>query len=126
MSRVDRRPSSALSLAFIVGLFFSTAGRVSAQAWVPQSGHGAVTISFQRISNTGHILSDGYLLERNRSLNISLSFEIDYAVTDRLSFSFGLPYVSGSIRILFRPRGSSPFCPRTSVAAGNRVRRILG
>ncbi len=81
-------------LAF-VGIALAFACRANAQAWAPQRGQGAVDGLFQRISNTGHRLSDGFLAKGGQSVNQSVYVEADYAVTDRLSFSAGLPYVAG-------------------------------
>ncbi|MEO5926778.1 MAG: hypothetical protein ABIR70_23395 [Bryobacteraceae bacterium] len=64
------------------------------QAWVPQQGQGAVTLAYQRISNTGHRLDTGVDLTGD-SVNMAAYLGIDYATTNRLSFSVGLPYVWG-------------------------------
>jgi len=96
MDRVYCRSQSTLLLSFVVvGLFLAMASSAKAQAWVPQSGQGAVTISFQRIHNTGHRLFDGYEAKVAASVNLSAYLETDYALTDRLSFTAGLPYVMG-------------------------------
>src|SRR5205809_446037 len=96
MAYLNRWSHSALSPAFAaIGLFFAIVSHGNAQAWVPQRGQRSISISYQRINNYGHILSDGNLFERRRSLNISLYLEADYGVTDRLSFTAGLPYVFG-------------------------------
>src|SRR5262245_53407770 len=70
-----------------------TGALVHSQAWAPPKGQGAVTFSFQRIDNTGHRLSDGFLLERFQSVNMSAYLEAEYALTNRFSVSAGLPYV---------------------------------
>ena len=113
MVYLDGRAHSALFRIFaVIGLFFP-ASHVDAQAWVPQRGQGSISISYQRINNTGHILSDGHLFERRRSLNISLYLESDYAVTDRLSFTAGLPYVFGKYTDPLPPAGVIiPFLPK--------------
>lgn len=78
---------TALLLAFAVAL--------QAQAWVPQRGQGALTFYYQRISNTGHRLSTGQFIRGGQSLNQALYLGVDYALTNRLSFTVGLPYVFG-------------------------------
>src|SRR6266511_2358406 len=96
MAYLDRWFHSAPSLAFAaIGLFFAIVRHGNSQAWVPQRGQGSISISYQRINNYGHILSDGNLFERRRSLNIFLYLEADYGVIDRLSFIAGLLYVFG-------------------------------
>jgi hypothetical protein len=95
----------------IIGLALTIAGDAAAQAWVPPRGQGAVTASFQRISNTGHRLSDGFLAKGGYSTNLSAYIETDYAVTDRLSFSAGLPYVAGKYTDSNPPPPPIPFLP---------------
>jgi hypothetical protein len=64
-----------------------------AQAWVPPAGSGSVTVASQTIDNTGHLLTDGSLLPDGKSRNASLYFEVEYAITNRLAVSAGLPLV---------------------------------
>ncbi|MBK5299080.1 MAG: hypothetical protein JJE40_18155 [Vicinamibacteria bacterium] len=64
-----------------------------AQAWPAPDGTGAVTVSTQVIDNTGHRMTDGYWLQDGKSRDVSAMVEFDYALTDRLSISVGLPYV---------------------------------
>jgi hypothetical protein len=78
---------------------------------VPQGGQGAVTISYQRISNTGHRLSDGFLDKGGRSLNMAVYIEGDYAFTDRFSVTAGLPYVFGKYTDPNPPPPIFPFLP---------------
>lgn len=69
------------------------ASSASAQAWVPPAGQGALTVAFQAIDNTGHILTDGSTLPQGKSRNASIYLEVDYALTDRLSVAAGIPFV---------------------------------
>jgi hypothetical protein len=64
-----------------------------AQAWPAPAGSGSVTVSTQVIDNTGHRMSNGFLLPDGRSRNVSASIDLDYAFTGRWSISAGLPYV---------------------------------
>jgi hypothetical protein len=66
---------------------------LAAQTFTLPQGVGAVTLSWQYIDNTGHRLSDGYLRVAGQSVTTSADFELDYGVTDRLSATFGIPYV---------------------------------
>ena len=63
------------------------------QAWVPPAGTGSVTFLTQMIANTGHRLDDGSLLPDGKSTDVGLYVEFEYALTDRLSLSAGIPYI---------------------------------
>lgn len=76
-----------------LGLVVAVAPSATAQAWVPQAGQGWVTVAFQGIDNTGHVLRDGSTLPVGKSRNASAYVEAAYAVTDRLSLSAGVPFV---------------------------------
>lgn len=95
MTRVFRGGMSAGAclLAPIV-LMCAMAADAAAQAWVPPAGVGTVGISFQDIDNTGHRLDDGSFLPGFESISRSLLLDVDYAFTDRLSISAGLPFVA--------------------------------
>jgi hypothetical protein len=69
------------------------ASRAAAQAFTAPQGVGSVTLAWQYIDNTGHRLSDGYFFARGDSATTSLSLDVDYAATDRLSASVGIPYI---------------------------------
>lgn len=66
---------------------------VLAQAWAPAAGQGSVTIAVQAIDNTGHVLGDGSTDPSGKSHNAAIYVEVDYAITDRLAVSVGVPYV---------------------------------
>ncbi len=107
----QRASRSARSLISVVIWLCSAMSQASAQAWVPQRGQGSVTVSYQRISNTGHRLSNGFLVEGGQSLNIAAYIEVDYAVSDRFSFTTGLPYVFGKYTASGPPPPGIPFLP---------------
>ena len=111
MSGVPRGPGSIWSVMFAVFGVLASVTCVDAQAWVPQGGEGAITISYQRISNTGHRLTDGSLMDVGQSLNMAAYLEADYAVTDRLSFTAGLPYVFSKYTDPNPPPPQLPFLP---------------
>jgi hypothetical protein len=75
-----------------------------AQAWVPPAGVGSVTVIAQAIDNTGHRLNDGSLLRDGKSTNIGLYAEVEYAFSDRISVSAGIPYILAK----YRGPGPSP------------------
>ena len=94
MDRVPRVARLAFTLApLTLAAFAAAATPAWAQAWVPPAGRGSVTVAVQTINNTGHIDTDGVFLRIGRSVNTRILFEADYALTDRLSLSAGLPFV---------------------------------
>lgn len=84
--------------ARLVGLTAALSAGLSssafAQAWVPPANIGFVTVAYQQIINTGHRLDDGSFLPGFESASRSMLVNFDYAVSDRFSFSVGLPYVA--------------------------------
>jgi hypothetical protein len=65
----------------------------AAQAFTLPRGVGGVSLAWQYIDNTGHRLSDGLLRKAGESVTTSAVFDLEYGVSDRLSASFGIPYV---------------------------------
>jgi hypothetical protein len=92
-ARVRHRARSAAVLSFSAAAVMASPHTAVAQAWVPPAGAGAITVVFQNIDNTGHLLTNGSLLPDGKSRDASLYFEAEYALTDRLSVSAGLPFV---------------------------------
>ena len=80
--------AAGLALAWVLA-----ASPVRAQAWVPPAGQGTVTIASQVIDNTGHVLTDGSTVYQGRSRSAAIYLEADYAITDRLSVTVGIPFV---------------------------------
>jgi hypothetical protein len=74
-------------------LWIISVKNVKAQAWVLPRGEGIITFTYQRIDITGHRRTNGLLVPRGASLDMSLYLEAEYAFTKRLSISGGLPYV---------------------------------
>jgi hypothetical protein len=66
---------------------------VCAQAWVAPAGIGSISVAGQRIANTGHFVDDGQRVDAGQSTDASVYVEAEYAATDRLSLSLGIPYV---------------------------------
>ena len=77
----------------LLSILVLTARAVCAQAWVAPAGIGSVSIAAQRIANTGHFVDDGQRLDVGQSTDASVYVEAEYAATDRLSLSLGIPYV---------------------------------
>src|SRR5215831_17754923 len=84
---------SASSYAVIATLWVMTANQAEAQAWVLPRGEGDISFTYQRIDNSGHRRTNGFLVPRGRSLDMSLYLEAEYAFTNRLSVTAALPYV---------------------------------
>ena len=71
----------------------ATPSVASAQAFTAARGIGSVTLAWQLVDNTGHRLTDGMTVERGQSVTTSVLLETEYAITDRLSASAGIPFV---------------------------------
>jgi len=74
-------------------LLLATPLSAHAQAWAPPGGVGSISFISQGIDNTGHRRTNGTLVPKGRSVDLTLYFQADYAITDRVSVSVGLPYV---------------------------------
>jgi len=85
--------ASSLFVALVVCAAVLAPAMTHGQAWPAPAGAGSVTMSTQVIDNTGHRLSDGFRLPDGKSRSASAVVEVDYAVSDRLAVSLGLPYV---------------------------------
>lgn len=82
------------TFALVPALLFLPARPASAQAYTPPAGVGAVTLGWQYVDNTGHRMTDGYLLKAGTSVDMTLFVETEYGFTDRLAASIALAYVS--------------------------------
>jgi hypothetical protein len=65
----------------------------AAQAFTPPSRVGSVTVAWQWVDNTGHILTDGTLFPRGQSVTTSLLAEVDYGVTERFAATASVPFI---------------------------------
>jgi hypothetical protein len=80
--------------ALLIGAVAMTCpGIAHAQAWTAPKGAGSVSFVYQQVENTGHKLTDGFLIPDGKSRNVTFYVEADYALTDRFSVSLGLPFV---------------------------------
>ena len=120
MTRRGRRPArpcawsarSSLPLALLTfATLLASIRPVGAQAWVPPAGVGTVNITFQKIDNTGHRVTDGSLQVNGKSTDVAIYAEAEYAVTDRFSVSIGLPYVFAKYVDANPPPPFIPFLP---------------
>jgi hypothetical protein len=90
---VDRQTDLLRAAAVVAAVAIVAPTPLFAQAFTLPQGVGAVTLAWQYVDNTGHRLSDGFLVRRGESVTQSALLEAEYGVTDRLSASFGIPYV---------------------------------
>lgn len=113
----------AFSIALLTLAVFSSPDPASAQAWVAPPGVGSVTVAVQALDNTGHTDTDGVFLQIGRSVNTRIDVEADYAITERLSVTAGLPFVFAKytdtvpygppgVSVGDVPAGQIPFPPR--------------
>src|SRR5262249_7624537 len=94
MSRGHRESFVAIvSLFLALVLLCSTSHNAGAKAWVLPKGSCTISLMHQRLYNTGHRRIGGLLAEVGQSTNTALYVEGEYALTDRLSVSAGIPYV---------------------------------
>ena len=65
----------------------------AAQVFTPPARVGSVTVGWQWVENTGHILTDGTFFPRGQSVTTSLLVEVDYGVTERFAATASVPFV---------------------------------
>ncbi len=99
------------SYVVATALWLIAANDAKAQAWVLPSGEGAISFTWQRIDNTGHRRTDGFLVPHGASLDMSLYLEAEYAFTNRFSVSAGFPYVFAKYTDPNPPPTGIPFLP---------------
>src|SRR6476469_2912830 len=103
---------SRFSYLLALASFVTTANDAKAQAWVLPGGEGAISFAYQRIDNTGHRRTNGFLVPRGRSLDMSAYLEAEYAFTDRFSVTASLPYVFAKYTDPNPPPPQIPFLPQ--------------
>ena len=60
---------------------------------MPPAGIGVVSVVYQSIDNTNHRLTDGSLFDGYDSVSRGVLLSLDYAISDRFSFTIGVPYL---------------------------------
>ena len=93
-ARVSHRARSICAPLVAVGVSLCCPRAAFAQAWPAPARVGAVSFVYQAVANTGHRLHDGSMLRGFDSYSQSLLINVDYAVSDRFSFAFGIPYLA--------------------------------
>jgi hypothetical protein len=89
MAFLHRCGPTALGL----GLVLLSGPEASAQAFTPGKGLFSLTSLYQVVENTGHRMSDGYMLRDGQSTSTAALLEGEYAVSDRLAVTLGLPFI---------------------------------
>jgi len=80
------------SVAALVAILVVPAS-VAAQAFTPPPGVGSVTVAWQWIDNTGHILTDGTFMPRGQSVTSGVLAELDYGIAERVAATVAVPFV---------------------------------
>ena len=88
---MTNRQTGLFGVAAIVAMLEFTPSPLDAHAFTLPQGVGAVTLAWQYVDNTGHRLTDGFLLEAGPSVSQSALLEVEYGITDRLSATIGIP-----------------------------------
>jgi hypothetical protein len=91
--RDDARVRLAVVWGFATGIVLASASTAFSQAWVAPAGVGAVTVAMQNLEFTGHNVTDGTYFPIGGSVHNRVDIEADYAITDRLSITAGIPLV---------------------------------
>jgi hypothetical protein len=91
----------------------------AAQAFTPPGGVGSVTLAWQYVDNTGHRLSDGYLLKHGQSETTGIFLETEYGFTDRLAASLAVAYVFAKYTDPDPPPPPIPYLPVDSCHCWN-------
>lgn len=94
------RPRAA-ALGLLLGL--ATPGAVSAQAWLPTKGEGAIGLTFGDYGFDGHFDSKGQRVPYGGTNGLSLAGDITYGVTDRFAVTASLPFVASKFTGTFPP-----------------------
>lgn len=81
-----------------LGLLLGGSPEAAAQAFTPGQGLLAVTTLYQVVDNTGHRLSDGFMLRDGQSISMGGLVDAEYGVTDRFAVTLGLPYILAKYR----------------------------
>jgi hypothetical protein len=84
-------PRGPSLVALIVALLVPALA--TAQAFTPPPQIGSVTLAWQWVDNTGHILSDGTFFPRGQSVTTSALAEVEYGVTERFAATASIPFV---------------------------------
>ena len=89
------------TLGVLLGL--AIPGPVSAQAWLPTKGEGAIGLTFGDYGFDGHFDGEGRRIPYGGTNGLSLAGDLTYGVTDRFAITASLPYVASKFTGTFPP-----------------------
>lgn len=101
-----RRRRLARCAAAAALLVLTLPAAAAAQGYVPPAHTWTVTFVSQTVRHDGHIIGDGTSQPLGKSTTIGNDVVLGYALTDRLSFDVGLPYIFAKYR---GPDSGPPF-----------------
>lgn len=88
-------PKFSLRLCSAVALLFALPQSLPAQAWTPAKGEGDFTFTYQNLYTADHFRGDGSTFQAGKIRLEGFTQTLDFGITDRLAFTFGLPYGIG-------------------------------
>jgi len=88
------RHTRRIGVAFLLGVL--VAAPVDAQAWLPSKGQGTVSVLFQNLFVEKHLGPDGKAVDAGHITSHNLLVDVTYGLTDRLTISGNVPFVSAS------------------------------
>ncbi len=87
----DRRTLKDLLAGLTFGVVLSAHG--FAQAWLAPKGEASFSIGYGNVFVRDHYQENATSFDDGHIRTHSVSLELDYAISDRVSFDFGIPYV---------------------------------
>jgi hypothetical protein len=88
---MTHRTFAIVAVAILSGLCARTA---QAQAWVPPKGEGSVSVLYQDLLVEKHFLAGGGKIDRGHIRSNNLLFDVTYGLTDRMTVTLVVPYIS--------------------------------
>ena len=70
----------------------------SAQAWLPQAREGSVSVLFQHLYVTDHLLGDGSAVDVGHITSDNLLVDATYGLTSKVALSLSVPYTASVYR----------------------------
>lgn len=97
----------AAAIALIILAIVASARPSAAQAWAPRTREGDVTFVVQTIDHLGRVFKD-VRFDCCETTNVAVVVDAHYGLTDRWSFSLGLPYVFAKFWARDHPESPPP------------------
>src|SRR5512140_3763249 len=93
--------------ALVILAIVAGARPAAAQAWAPRTREGDVTVVVQTIDHLGRVFKD-VRFDCCETTNVAVVVDAHYGLTDRWSFSLGLPYVFAKFWARDHPESPPP------------------